>query len=112
MDFADRDLAGEMTAAMAAGLASELPRDSRLIPREGRAITVEGQLAMSRVNGQPSGMVLTFRDVTARNWQETQIRQEQKMLVAGQLANGIARDFNRLLTVILRYSEQLLERDG
>jgi two-component system cell cycle sensor histidine kinase/response regulator CckA len=109
VDFADRDLAQEMTAATAAGVACVLPRDSRLIPCEGRAILVEGQLAISRVDGEPSGTVLTFRDVTERNQQETQIRQEQKMLVAGRLANGIARDFNRLLTVIVRYSQELLE---
>jgi two-component system cell cycle sensor histidine kinase/response regulator CckA len=108
-DFAERDLAQEMTAAIAAGVACQLPRDSRLIPREGRAIPVEGDLAFSRVDGQPSGTVLTFRDVTERNQQETQLRQEQKMLVAGRLANGIARDFNRLLTVIVRYSQELLE---
>jgi two-component system cell cycle sensor histidine kinase/response regulator CckA len=108
-DFADRDQAQTMTAAIAAGMACELPRESRLISREGRAIPVEGHLAISLVDGQPSGSVLTFRDVTERNQQETQIRQEQKMLVAGRLANGIARDFNRLLTVIVRYSQELLE---
>jgi two-component system cell cycle sensor histidine kinase/response regulator CckA len=108
-DFADRDPAQDLNAAVGAGVACELPRDSRLIPREGQVISVEGHLAISRVDGQPSGTVLTFRDVTERNLQETQIRQEQKMLVAGRLANGIARDFNRLLTVIVRYSQELLE---
>ncbi len=109
VDFADRDLAQEMTAAIAAGVACELPRESRLIPREGRAIPVEGHLAISRVDAEPSGTVLTLRDVTERNQEEKRIRQEQKMLVAGRLANGIARDFNRLLTVIVRYSQELLE---
>jgi PAS domain S-box-containing protein len=108
-DFADRDSVQGLSAAVAAGVACELPRDSRLIPREGRAISVEGHLAISRVDGQPSGTVLTFRDVTERNQEEIQIRQEQKMLVAGRLANGIARDFNRLLTVMIRYSQELLE---
>jgi two-component system, cell cycle sensor histidine kinase and response regulator CckA len=108
VDFADRELAQELCAAMATGIASELPRETRLISREGLAIPVEGQLAISRVEDRPSGTVLTFRDVTARDWEEKQIRQEQKMLVAGRLASGIARDFNRLLMVIVRYSQQLL----
>ena len=107
VDSVDRDLSGDLNAALAAGIPLEL-RESRLIPREGQEITVEGQVAISWVNDQPSGTVVTFRDVTARNLQESRIRQEQKMLVAGQLANGIARDFNRVLMVILRYSEQLL----
>ncbi len=106
-DMADRDLSGELNAAMATGVPLDVG-ESRLISCEGRAITVEGHVAISRVNDRPSGAVVIFRDVTARNWQETQVRQDQKMLVAGQLANGIARDFNRVLTVILRYSEQLL----
>jgi two-component system cell cycle sensor histidine kinase/response regulator CckA len=107
LDIVDRDLSGDLNAAMVTGVPLDV-RESRLISRTGQEITVEGQVAISWVNDQPSGTVLTFRDVTARNWREAQIRQEQKMLVAGQLANGIARDFNRVLTVILRYSEQLL----
>lgn len=108
VDFADRDMACELRAAIGAGIAVELPGESRLLPREGKAIPVEGQFAISSVHGRPSGTVLTLRDVTARNWKEIQIRREQKMKVAGRLANGIARDFNRLLMVILKYSEQLL----
>jgi PAS domain S-box-containing protein len=108
VDFADRNLAAELNAAIGGGVATEFPRETRLISHQGQALTVEGQVAISQVEGRPSGTVVTFRDVTARNLEEVQIRQEQKMLVAGRLANGIARDFNRLLTVILRYSEQLL----
>jgi hypothetical protein len=108
VDFVDRNLADELNAAIRGGAATEFPRETRLISHEGRALTVEGQVAISQVDTRPSGAVVTFRDVTARNSEEVQIRQEQKMLVASRLANGIARDFNRLLTVILRYSEQLL----
>jgi PAS domain S-box-containing protein len=109
MDFADRDLAGELSAAIASGAGSELPRGARLTPRDGQAVTVEGHLAISRMNDRPSGTVATFRDVTARDWEEKQIRQQQKMLVAGRLASGIARDFSRLLTGIVRYSQEMLD---
>jgi two-component system cell cycle sensor histidine kinase/response regulator CckA len=108
VDYSDRHISVELQVAMDAGLGWELPRESRLITREGRTILVEGQLANSRLDDRTSGTVLTLRDVTARDWEQTQIRREQKMLVASRLANGIARDFNGLLTVILTYSEQLL----
>lgn len=109
VDLADRDLAGELNAAMAAAIGSRLPRGARLTLPGGLAIPVEGHLAISRVDGRPSGTVLTFRDVTVRDWEEKQIRQQQKMLVAGRLANGVARDFNRLLAGIVRYSQEMLD---
>lgn len=112
VDFADRPLASEVDAAIGAGVATDFPRETRLISRDGRSAAVEGQIAISQVDGRLSGSVVTFRDVTGRNVEESQIRQEHKMLVASRLANGIGRDFNRLLTVILRHSEQLLEETG
>ena len=108
VDFADRNVGEELNTAMGAGVATDFPRETRLISREGKTTAVEGRVAISQVDGRISGSVVTFRDVTARRAEESQIRQEQKMLVASRLASGIARDFNRLLTVMLRHSEQLI----
>jgi PAS domain S-box-containing protein len=63
-------------------------------------------------SGAAIRFVGSLMDVTARKQLQDQLVRSQKMEAFGQLAGGVAHDFNNFLTTILGYSDLLLDELG
>jgi two-component system cell cycle sensor histidine kinase/response regulator CckA len=89
-----------------------LDRTWQLVSRSGFQMRIEGSTAPVKASGIALGTVLTFRDVSARLWEEKQLRQAQKVDAAGRMAARVSSEYSGLLANIRTQSETLLRQFG
>jgi PAS domain S-box-containing protein len=85
-----------------------LSNHTLLVTPDGRERLIDDSAAPVRgEDGQIAGAVLVFRDVTERHQLEESVRQSQKLAAIGQLAGGIAHNFNNLMAIVVGYADLL-----
>jgi PAS domain S-box-containing protein len=99
----DRDEVARHLARLAA-TGSERAGSHRLAGTGDRQFEVELSGSVVEIAGIRV-LLAIVRDVTERNRLEDQLRQVQKMEAIGQLAAGVAHDFNNLITIVKGYAQ-------
>jgi len=82
------------------------PAEGTVTCREGAVLRVSAAPVLDQ-HGRLSGVVRISRDITEKRRLAERLQQVEKMEAVGQLAAGVAHDFNNSLQAILGYSELL-----
>ena len=81
--------------------------EQKVVRLDGTLLDVEATSIPFNYEGKPAVQTI-MRDISGRKQLEDQLRQSQKMEAIGQLAGGVAHDFNNMLAVVRGNAELLL----
>jgi PAS domain S-box-containing protein len=93
-------LPGLLKSVVAQKAPVRICRDSTILRKDGKRIHVSGQLSVLSVDDRVAGVFIVFEDNTTQKNETLRLGQERQMFVAGELAQGVAREFFGLFGMI------------
>ncbi len=109
VDHINRDAVGELIEQVLMRAGHQPPLDVHIGPM-GDTIATLSASRIDAANGAEATVMLHLIDTTEQKNLELQFAPSQKMQAVGQLAGGIANDFNNLLTAMMGFCDLLLLR--
>ena len=98
----------EVRRARAAG--DGFRSEYRMVAKDGRTVWVHDESAYIHEEGQLVRVEGFLLDVSDRKALESSLVQSQKLEAVGQLAGGVAHDFNNLMSAVLGFSELVIHQ--
>ena len=103
-----RDMDDLVPVVMLQGTPVPVPKGVWLEGGQNRRYAVEGNLVPRWQEGRADGVVVTFKDVTLRRFEEDQARQDDRHGALARLSDGLAGQLDLELSVVAEESTRLL----